>query len=317
MPWRHTSPMDQKRQFIADYLRQMLSILEWCERYGGSRNTGDKGIARDLQHGPLGLEERSRPPPSSPHHTPRHGVEAFIERRRQHPAWGAKKRLAMLRKRQPSGPFPARSTVCEILRRQGVVPKPRSRRPIGHPGKPTSPILAPNEVWSADCKGHFNTGAGRYGDPLTGADGDSRFLRGCQARSSTRGPEAKPVFTGLFKAFGLPKRIRTDHGVPFATPTRARLSQLSAWWVRLGLLPACIEPGQPQQNGRHERRHRTRNAETTRPPAATRRAPQGTFARFRHACHVERPHEALDLHTPASREEVSPRELPTTLPPVA
>jgi transposase InsO family protein len=308
--------MDQKMQFIADYLRQTLSIIELCALYGVSRKTGYKGIARYLKHGPLGLEERSRQPHSSPHQTPRHVVDAFIELRRHHPAWGAKKLLSILQKRHPSWPLPARSTVCDILRRHGLVPKKRQRRHIGHPGKPTSQILAPNDVWSADCKGHFKTGDGRYCYPLTVADGYSRFLLGCQALSSTRVQEAQPVFTRLFKEFGLPKRLRTDNGVPFATNTLARLSRLSAWWVRLGILPEFIEPGKPQQNGRHERMHRTLKAETTRPPAATRRAQQRKFDRFRQAFNCERPHEALDLQTPASRYEVSPREMPTKLPPL-
>jgi putative transposase len=308
--------MDQKMQFIADYLRQTLSIIELCELYHVSRKTGYKWIERYLKHGPLGLEERSRQPHSSPHQTPRYVVEAFIELRRHHPAWGAKKLLSILQKRQPRWPFPARSTVCDILRRHGLVPKTRHRRHIGHPGKPTSQILAPNDVWSADFKGHFKTGDGRYCYPLTVADGYSRLLLGCQALSSTRVQEAKPVFTRLFKEFGLPKRIRTGNGVPFATNTLARLSQLSAWWVRLGILPEFIEPGKPQQNGRHERMHRTLKAETTRPPAATRRAQQHTFDRFRQEFNCERPHEALDMQTPASRYEVSPREMPTKLPPL-
>ena len=264
----------------------------------------------------MGLEERSRQPHSSPHQTPRHVVDAFIELRRHHPAWGAKKLLAILQTRHPSWPLPARSTVCDILRRNGLVPKTRHRRHLGHPGKPTSPILAPNDVWSADFKGHFKTGDGLYCYPLTVADGYSRFLLGCQALSSTRVAEAKPVFTRLFKEFGLPKRIRTDNGVPFATNTLARLSQLSAWWVRLGILPEFIEPGKPQQNGRHERMHRTLKAETTRPPAATRRAQQRKFDRFRQEFNFERPHEALDMQTPASRYEASPREMPTKLPPL-
>ena len=121
-----------------------------------------------------------------------------------------------------------------------MVPKQRQRRAIGHPGTPTSLVGAPNEVWSADVKGHFKTGDGRYCYPLTITDGYSRFLLACQALSSTRVQEAKPVFTRVFKAFGRPQRIRTDNGVPFATNTLGRLSQLSAWWVRLGILPEFI-----------------------------------------------------------------------------
>jgi len=197
------------------------------------------------------------------------------------------------------------------------VPKTRHRRHLGHPGQPTSQLLAPNEVWGADCTGHCNTGDGLYCNPLTVADSDSRSLRGCQALASTRVHEAKPVFTRWFKACGLPKRSRTDIGVPLATNPLARLSQLSAWWVRLGLLPACIEPGQPQQNGRHERRPRTLKAENTRPPAAARRARQRTFDRFRQAFNCERPHETRELKTPASCDEVPPCAMPTKLPPLA
>jgi putative transposase len=316
MPWRQTSPLDQKTPFIADYLRGTLSLTALCARYHVSRKTGYKWLERSLTHGPLGLEERSRKPYSSPHQTPTHVVEAIIELRRHHPSWGGKQRLSMLQKRHPSWPLPARSTACEILRRHGLVPKTRHRRPIGHPGKPTSPILAPNDVWSADFKGHCKTGDGLYCSPLTVADGYSRCLLGCQALSSTQVVEAKPVFLRLFKEFGLPKRIRTDNGVPFATNTLGRLSQLSAGWVRLGILPELIEPGTPQPNGRHERLYRTLKAETTRPPAATRHAQQRTFDRFRQACNFERPHEALDRQSPAARSEVSPRVMPTKLPPL-
>ncbi len=316
MPWSQTTPMDQKTPFIADYLRRTLSITELCELYGVSRKTGYTWIERYLRYGPPGLEERSRKPCCSPHQTPQHVVDACIELRCRHPAWGAKTLLAILHTRHPSWSLPGRSTVCDILRRNGLVPKKRHHRHIGHPGKPTTLMAAPNDVWSADFKGQFKTSDGLYGYPLTVADGYSRFLLGCQALSSTRVAEAKPTFTRLFKEFGLPKRIRTDNGVPFATNTLARLSQLSAWWVRLGILPEFIEPGKPQQHGRHERMHRTLKAETTRPPAHTRRAQQRCFARFRQACNLERPHAALEMQTPASRDEPSPRQMPHTRPPL-
>jgi putative transposase len=217
MPWRHTSPMYQRIQFIADYLRRTLSITELCALYGVSRKTGDKWIERSLTSGPPGLEDRARTPWSRPKQTPQHVVEAIIEVRCRYPSWGAKQLLSILHTRHPSWSWPGRSTVCDILRRHGLVPKKRHRRHIGHPGKPTTLIAAPNEVWSADFKGQFKTGDGLYCYPLTVADGYSRFLLGCQALSSTRVAEAKPVFTRLFKEFGLPKRIRTDNGVPFAT----------------------------------------------------------------------------------------------------
>jgi putative transposase len=316
MPGSQTTPMDQKTQFIADYLRQQLSMSELCELYAISRKTGYKLIDRYLKLGPAGLEERSRKPGSHPNETPAQVVQAIVEARQRHPSWGAKKLLRILTKRYARWRFPARSTVCDILSRHGLVPKQRNRRHIGHPGKPSSQILAPNDLWSADFKGQFKTGDGVYCYPLTVADGFSRYLVGCQALSSTRVAEAKPVFTRLFKQFGLPKRIRTDNGVPFATNTLARLSQLSAWWVRLGVLPEFIEPGKPQQNGRHERMHRTLKAETTRPPANSGRGQQRRFDRFREEFNCERPHEALDMQTPASVYQPSSREMPSKLPPL-
>ena len=316
MPWSQTTPMDQKTQFIADYLRESFSFTELCARYGVSRETGYKLVERYLEQGPAGLQERSRRPHRSPNETAAHVVEALLELRRRHPRWGAKKLIPILGKRHPSWDLPARTTVFEILHRHGMVPKKRRRRQIGHPGRPTSQVLAPNDLWCADFKGEFKTGDGIYCYPLTVTDDHSRYLLGCQGLLSTKVVEAKPVFTRLFKQYGLPKRIRTDNGVPFATNTLARLSKLSAWWVRLGVLPELIEPGKPQQNGRHERMHRTLKAETTRPPAGSCRAQQRKFNHFLEEFNQERPHEALDMHTPASCYEPSRREMPTRLPPL-
>ncbi len=316
MPWSQMSPMDQKTQFIADYLRHLLSITELCALYGISRKTGYKVIDRYLRAGPAGLEERSRRPRQSPNRTASEIEAAVLEARRRHPTWGAKKLLTLLHRRQPRWELPARTTVCDILHRHGLVPPQRSRRRIGHPGAPTSPMRAPNAVWCADYKGQFKTGDGRYCYPLTVTDGFSRYLLGCQALHTTAVAQAKAVFIRLFREFGLPQRIRTDNGVPFATNTLARLSSLSAWWVRLGILPELIEPGKPQQNGRHERMHRTLKAETTRPPAATLRAQQHNFDRFRTEFNDERPHEALDQLTPASCYVCSSREMPHKLPPL-
>lgn len=314
MPWSETSPMDQRTQFIADFLRDTVNVTELCDLYGVSRKTGYKWIDRYLRQGPAGLEERSRKPRVSPHATPEEIVQAFLEVRRRHPSWGAKKLLSIVHKRHPRWDLPGRSTVCDILLRHGMVPKKKNRRRIGHPGKPTSSLLAPNDCWSADFKGQFKMGNGQYCYPLTVTDNVSRYLLGCQALDTTAVAHAKPVFTRLFREFGLPKRIRTDNGVPFATNTLARLSSLSAWWVRLGVLPELIEPGKPQQNGRHERMHRTLKAEATRPAAGSLSAQQKKFNRFREEFNHERPHEALDQQTPASVHRTSPREMPNKLP---
>jgi putative transposase len=316
MPWRDASPMDQRTQFIADFLRDALSMTELCALYGVARKTGYKWIDRYLRHGPAGLEEGSRRPRRSPNATPAEIVNAILAARRRHPTWGGKKLLALLHKGQPRWPLPGRSTACDILKRHGMVPIKRPRRRIGHPGKPTSQSLAPNDVWSADYKGQFRTGDGHYCYPLTVADGFSRYLLGCQGLASTAVAEAKPIFTRLFKEYGLPKRIRTDNGVPFATNTLARLSTLSAWWVRLGILPELIEPGRPAQNGRHERMHRTLKAETTRPAAGSLAAQQRKFNVFREEFNHERPHEALDQETPAACYTSSPRVMPDRVPPL-
>lgn len=316
MPWSETKPMDQKTQFMADYLRQTLDMTELCQLYRISRKTGYKWIERYLTHGPQGLEDRSRRPNNSPGQTPAEIVEALVQVRQRHPSWGAKKLLPFVQKRHPEWSLPSRSTVCDILSREGLVPKKRRRRVIGHPGKPGTQMLAPNDIWCADFKGQFKTGDGRYCYPLTVTDGYSRYLLGCQGLLSTSVADAKPVFTRLFKQYGLPTRIRSDNGVPFATTTLARLSTLSAWWVRLGILPDLIEPGKPQQNGRHERMHRTLKAETTRPPAGNLQAQQRKFNSFIQEFNEVRPHEALDMATPSDLYVPSRREMPDRLPPL-
>jgi putative transposase len=314
MPWSQTSPMHQRTLFIADHLRGTRSITELCAEYRISRKTAYKWIDRFLRRGPQGLEERSRRPGRSPNQTAPHVVAAIIELRRLHPTWGTKKILHVLHQRHPRWPLPHRATGYDILHRHGMIRTKTKRRGIGHPGKPHTHIVTPNRVWCVDFKGQFRLGNGRYCYPLTLTDGYSRFLLGCQALTNTSVRDAKPVFTRIFKEYGLPQRIRSDNGVPFATNTLARLSSLSAWWIRLGVMPELIEPGKPQQNGRHERMHRTLKAEATRPPAGGFIAQQRRFDRFRQEFNYERPHEALDMHTPAEVYEPSPRSMPDKLP---
>ena len=316
MPWRETSPMDQRTRFIADHLRETHTITELCDQYGVSRKTGYKWIDRYLRLGPAGLDDHSRRPHRAPNQTADEIVAAILEARQRHPAWGGKKLRALLQRRHPRWTLPGRSTVCDILRRHGLVPTRRQRRRLGHPGKPTTIMGAPNAVWCADYKGQFKTGDGRYCYPLTVTDGFSRYLLGCQGLRSTAAAEAQPVFTRLFNEYGLPLRIRTDNGVPFATTTLARLSKLSAWWVRLGILPEFIEPGRPDQNGRHERMHRTLKAATTRPAAGRLGAQQRRFNAFREEFNHVRPHEALAQQTPATCYHPSPRPMPDRLAPL-
>ena len=316
MPWLETAPMHQRTQFIADYQRAVASVAELCARFGVSRKTGYKWIDRYAADGPAGLVDRSRRPHGCSHHTSAEIVAALLDTRRHHPTWGAKKLLLVLAKRHPTWCLPARSTACDLLQRHGLITRRRRRQVPSHPGRPLTPMTAPNEIWTADFKGQFLTRNGLYCYPLTIVDGFSRYLLACQGLLSTRVALARPVFQRLFAECGLPRIIRTDNGVPLATTALGRLSLLSVWWIRLGIYPELIEPASPQQNGRHERMHRTLKAEATRPPSRNLQAQQTRFNAFRREYNTERPHEALGQETPASAYTPSHRVLPTTLPPM-
>jgi putative transposase len=316
MPWRDVSPMDQRTRFIADYLYRTLTVTELCRLYEVSRKTGYKWIRRYELYGPQGLVERDRRPRSCPHQTARDLVDAVLEVRDHHPTWGARKILTVLHRKHPDYPWPAESTVSSLLKRHGRVLQGRRRRRLGHPGRPDTPMKHPNAIWTADFKGEFKTKDGHYCYPLTIADGFSRYLLCCQGMASTAHVGAKTVFQRVFAEYGLPQIIRTDNGVPFATTALARLSRLSVWWIRLGIYPELIEPGHPEQNGRHERMHRTLKRETTRPPAGNRSAQQKRFNHFRTEFNEVRPHEGIGQQTPASVYHSSNRELPAKLPPI-
>jgi transposase InsO family protein len=308
--------MDQKIQFIRDWRRGRHTVTDLCAMYSISRKTGYKWLERYIEDGPDGLLERSRAADQVTNRTAPEVEQALLELRCRHPRWGAKKLLHTLARRAPELELPCRSTVCAILSRNGLVTARPRRRAIGHPGKPQSELLLPNDCWSADFKGQFKTGDGIYCYPLTVTDNFSRYLLECRALSGTLMEPSKEAFVKLFREHGLPRRIRTDNGVPFAGVTLGRLSRLSAWWIRLGVMPELIEPGKPQQNGKHERMHRTLKDETTKPPAANSRAQQRKFNVFQREYNEERPHEALDMDTPAQRYQTSPRQMPSKLPPL-
>jgi transposase InsO family protein len=308
--------MHERVRFVSDVARGEQGLSELCECYTVSRKTGYKWLERYEAEGPAGLVDRSRRPHHSPTATESRVAEALVQLRQRHPTWGAGKLLKILRKRQPRWPLPVRSTGCELLKRAGLVRARRRRSKPGHPGPPMSVMNEPNAVWCADFKGEFKTRDGEYCYPLTVTDGFSRFLLGCQALRSTRTELAKPVFTRIFEEYGLPRVVRTDNGVPFATTALARLSHLSVWWIRLGIEPELTEPASPSQNGRHERMHRTLKAEATRPPAGNLAAQQVRFNRFRAEYNEERPHESLGQEPPASVYKPSPRPFPRKLAPV-
>ena len=313
MPWLEVSPMDEKARFVSDARSGRHSFSELCRRYGISRKTGYKWLRRATNGGTSALSDRSRRPRSTADSTTPQVVQALLKTRARHPTWGAKKLLAFLARKHPDWTLPAKSTAHDILKRHGLVPTPRTRRRRAHPGRPLTGFTAPNRIWTADFKGHFKTRDGVYCYPLTVQDGHSRFLLECRGLEGTRIEPTKRVFKRLFATYGIPERIRTDNGVPFASMALGRLSQLSVWWIELGIMPELIEPGKPQQNGRHERMHRTLKAHTARPPAANLRAQQRLFDAFREEFNCERPHEALRMKVPAELFRPSDRPYPKHL----
>ena len=310
MPWSVQTPMSERRRFVDEYLRGSLSMTELCASYGISRRVGYKFLARFLVEGDRALADRSRRPHTSPWAIEGEIAALLLAARRRHPTWGPRKVVDYLRPRHPRLALPAPSTVGALFKRHGLV-RPKRRRTLpGHPGRPTSPILAPNDVWTADFKGHFALGTGLWCHPLTIVDSYSRYLLACHALAHPDTEGSKAVFTRIFQEYGLPSRIRTDNGAPFATTALNRLSTLSVWWMKLGIRPELIEPASPQQNARHERMHRTLKAEATKPPKATMRAQQRRFNTFRAEYNEERPHEALAGKPPAVVYRPSPRVFP-------
>ena len=308
--------MSQRRDFVEDATRGYFPMRELCARYGISPHVGYKWLARYEALGLEGLRDQSRRPQHSPTQLAERDpalAALVIAARQQHPTWGPRKLLAYLERRHHRRHWPAASTVGALLKHAGLVLPRRHRRVLGHPGRPTTPMEQPNAVWTADFKGQFKTGDGRYCYPLTVIDGYSRYLLACEGLLHVSHAATQPVFQELFRVMGLPARIRTDNGIPFATSALGRLSQLSVWWIKLGITPELIEPAHPQQNGRHERLHKTLKAEATRPPAQTLRGQQRRFRAFQQEFNEERPHEALGGDAPASWYHHSSRSYPARL----
>ena len=271
-----------------------------------SRKTGYKWLAAYGRAGPAGLVDGSHRPTRCPHATPSAVVEQILQLQRRY-TWGARKVRQLLLARGPADQVPSKATGHRILERHGrVQPRRRSRRRF-HQGPPQTPMDAPSTVWTTDFKGQFRTGNGVYCYPLTVQDGATRFRLGCHGLRDPTTAASQPVFTRLFRRYGLPERLRSDNGPPVASNAMGRLSTLSVWWIRLGIRPELIEPAHPEQNGRHERMHRTLKAATARPPPADAAAQQRCFDAFRRESNTIRPHEALHDATPASGYTASPR----------
>ena len=307
--------MDERLQFILDARSDRFTMTELCARYGVSRRIGYKWLTRYAEEGRRGLADRSRAPHTCPHKIRPVLAELLCEFRGTHPDWGARKLLNVLRRRHPEiEDWPAASTAADLLARRGLVRKRRRRRDHEHPGVAPIATAKPNDLWTADFKGQFRTGDARYCYPLTIADQHTRFLLTCHGLLSTETLTAKPIFERAFREYGLPAAIRTDNGVPFATQAIHGLSYLNVWWMRLGIVHQRIHPGQPQENGAHERMHRTLKRRAIKPVQRTCARQQTQFDAFRAEYNTERPHEALGGDTPASRYATSPRPYPSKPP---
>jgi putative transposase len=298
MPWRECHVMDERLRFVARRL-EGEKMAPLCAEFGISRKTGYKIFERYKDCGVAAFTDRSRRPYRQANRLPPQLEATIVRLKREYPDWGAPKIREKLRRQSTAPHLPAISTVHAVLDRHGLVRHRRRRRP-GATGTALSRPVEPNALWCADYKGEFMLGDRRYCYPLTITDFASRYLLTCEALATTQEKFAFTVFERTFKDFGLPRTIRTDNGVPFASPTALyRLSKLAVWWLRLGIQIERIQPGQPQQNGRHERMHRTLKTEATKPAAANFLQQQARFDAFLEQYNHERPHQALAMKVPA------------------
>ena len=309
MPWKGVTVNEERQRFLHDFKLGHYSVSDLADRFSVSRKTAHKWISRHNQFGDNGFHELSRRPYNSPFQTDPATAQELVALRKAHPSWGARKLLDLLQRRDPTRHLPSPSTVCRILAREGLArSKRRFRR--AHPGCPKTVPHGPNDIWAADYKGQFRLKDGQYCFPLTVSDLASRFLLGVDGHPAISLERTQKHFAVLFQEYGLPNRIRTDNGVPFASSALARLSALSVWFIKLGIYPELIEPGQPQQNAVHERMHRTLKREATIPPASSLTAQQRKFDHFRREFNDLRPHESLHMKRPAQLYHPSPRAMP-------
>jgi transposase InsO family protein len=286
-------------------------MSDLCREFGISRKTGYKMLARFEEHGPRGLFDISRRPQRLARAMSPEVRELILGTKRAHPTWGPRKLRSWLEGAHPGVKLPVPSTIWGLLSREGLVTKRQRRRAVPSFKDPLRSALGANDLWCADYKGQFRLGNGSYCYPLTITDQYSRFLLGCEGFEAIETDTARSVFELLFENCGVPQAIRTDNGAPFASRGLHGLSRLSAWWVKLGIVHERIEPGHPEQNGRHERMHRTLKAETTRPASANLLQQQERFDAFVEEYNEERPHEALGQQPPRKYYKPSDRPMPT------
>jgi transposase InsO family protein len=309
MPFLETCRMEERVRMLSDYESGNFSVSELCRRYGVCRDTFYDWRKRGESGEPDWFADRSHAPHHCPHRTDPALVETIVLLRRRFPHLGPRKLVAVLERRHPGNGWPAASTIGDILKQAGLIaPVKRRRRPIDQQ-RPFAAVAAANDEWGVDFKGWFRTGDGTRIDPLTMTDSYSRFLAAVNIVPPTI-EGTRPAFAAAFCAYGLPLSIRCDNGAPFGSRGAGGLTRLSAWWLKLGIEPHFIRPASPQDNGRHERMHRTLKAQTSRPPATNAAEQQARFDAFRRHYNDERPHEALGQIPPAELYAPSPRAMP-------
>ncbi len=317
MPWIETCVMQERIKFIMALLEGTYSMSGLCRAYNISRKTGYKWLHRYRSGGIEALVDHSCAPHRHPHALSDFTQDQILSIKAHFPYWGARKIRARLERIHPTWDhYPAVSTIGSLLSRHGLTHSRKKRSRCSPTVLPLTDGQYSNHVWCADFKGHFKTGDGRRCNPLTISDHRSRYLLCCRHLDRADYPLTRHQFERIFRAYGLPEVIRTDNGAPFGSVGLCGLSRLSYWWIRLGIHPERIEPGHPEQNGRHERLHKTLKAQTARPPASTLRRQQDRFNRFCAEYNEHRPHEALQMRTPASFYSRSPRPYPRRLPAV-
>ena len=305
--------MDQRKKFVEEYESGLVTMAELCRMHEISRETGYKWVKRYELQGWEGLEDLSRAPERHPNQTAPQVEERILDLRREHPRWGARKLQVYLQEKYSRRKWPAASTIGDLLKREGLIMDRKVRRKTPPYTQPFAEAKEPNQVWCMDFKGWFLTGDGERVDPFTLSDASSRYLLRCQAVEKTNSEQVRGILEASFREYGLPERIRSDNGAPFASRAIAGLSRIAVYLMKLGIVPERIQAGHPEQNGRHERMHRTLEEETARPPAANRRLQQRAFHWFRKEYNEERPHEALGQKTPASCYRSSARSYPARI----
>jgi transposase InsO family protein len=316
MPWKETSAVNERIKLISEYLEGQWSITDLSRAYGVSRKSIYKWIRRFETDSIDGIKERSRAPLSHPNAIGPEITEMIIQEKLRHQNWGPKKIVVRLQTLFPDLQWPVASTAGEILKRHGLVKRRRIRRRTPSYTEPFLECQDSNAVWSADFKGQFQTGDGKTCYPFTLTDNFSRYLLACRGLRRPSSSATQPWLEWAFREYGLPRAIKTDNGAPFASVALGGLSTLSVWLVKLGIRPERIDIGHPEQNGRHERMHRTLKAETTRPPKQNLQGQQQAFDKFVREYNEIRPHESLGQKPPASFYESSSVAYPSKLPEV-